>query len=73
MVPPESQRNDTTHAVGGIFQHSFAIVVGLILMIVGLGMGVTILLLPIGLPVGLLGLAVFLWGLFGRRSNLPRQ
>jgi hypothetical protein len=46
--------------------HVVAIVVGLILMIVGVAMGVTLLLLPVGIPLGLVGLGLFLWGIFGR-------
>jgi hypothetical protein len=50
--------------------HSLAVIVGFVLMIVGLGMGVTIVLLPIGIPVGLFGLLLWLWGLF---STAPRK
>jgi hypothetical protein len=49
--------------------HVVAIVAGLILMIVGVGMGVTMLLLPFGIPLGLLGLGLFLWGVFGRAGE----
>jgi hypothetical protein len=34
------------------------------MMIVGLGLGVTMIMLPVGLVVGLLGVAVFLGGIF---------
>jgi hypothetical protein len=51
---------------GRFLGHSAATVVGVILMIVGLAMGVTMVLLPVGIPVGLGGLFIFLWGLFGR-------
>jgi hypothetical protein len=44
--------------------HTLAVVAGLVLMIVGLGMGVTMVLLPVGLPVGLAGLLLCMWGLF---------
>ena len=50
--------------------HTIAVVAGLVLMIVGLGMGVTMVLLPIGLPVGLAGLLLVLWGLY---FGPPRQ
>jgi hypothetical protein len=43
--------------------HTIAVVAGLVLMIAGLGMGVTMVLLPIGLPLGLAGLLLFVWGL----------
>ncbi|HEX8201513.1 MAG TPA: hypothetical protein VF590_13595 [Isosphaeraceae bacterium] len=45
------------------FGHLFALLAGLVLMFSGVGMGVTIVLLPLGIPVGLIGLALFLWGL----------
>jgi hypothetical protein len=50
--------------------HLIAVVAGLVLIIVGLGLGVTMVLLPIGIPVGLTGLLLFLWGLyFGAQRN----
>jgi hypothetical protein len=45
-------------------EHAMAIVVGFVMMIVGLGLGVTMVMLPVGLVVGLLGVAVFLGGFF---------
>ena len=44
--------------------HTIAVVLGLLLMIVGLGLGVTMVALPIGLPVGLAGLVIFIWGFY---------
>ena len=44
--------------------HITAIVVGFILMIVGLGLGVTMIMLPVGVVVGLIGVAMFVSGLF---------
>ena len=53
--------------VGGRFlAHTIAIAVGLVLAVIGLGLGVTMVLLPIGLPVGLVGVVILVWGLFGR-------
>ena len=52
--------------VGRFLEHAAAIVVGLVMMIVGLGLGVTMIMLPIGITIGLLGLAVFIGGLFAR-------
>jgi hypothetical protein len=51
--------------------HAIAVVVGVVLMIAGLGMGVTMVLLPIGIPLGLGGVLLCLWGLFyaGPRSS----
>jgi hypothetical protein len=40
--------------------------VGLMMMIVGLGLGVTMIMLPVGVVVGFIGLALLIVGLFGR-------
>ena len=47
----------------GVFEHALAIVAGFILMIPGLGLSVTMIMLPIGLVVGLAGLALFISGM----------
>jgi hypothetical protein len=47
-----------------VLGHTLAIVLGLLLMIIGLGLGVTIVALPIGLPLGLAGLLLCAWGLY---------
>jgi hypothetical protein len=46
----------------GVFEHTLAIVVGVILMIFGLGLSVTMIMLPVGLVVGLAGLGMFIAG-----------
>jgi hypothetical protein len=46
-----------------VLGHTIAVLVGLMLMIFGLAMGVTMVALPIGIPVGLGGLLLFIWGL----------
>jgi hypothetical protein len=48
---------------GRFLGRTAAVVVGLVLMIVGLALGVTMVLLPIGLPVGFAGLFIMMWGL----------
>ena len=48
-----------------ILAHVAAVAVGFVLMVVGLGLGVTMIMLPVGLAVGLLGVMLFVWGLFG--------
>jgi len=53
----------TTESVLG---HAAAVVVGFAMMIVGLGLGVTMIMLPVGLVVGLIGAAIFIGGLFAR-------
>jgi len=50
--------------IGRFLEHSTAVVLGLIMMIVGLGLGVTMIMLPVGLAIGLLGVAVLIGGLF---------
>jgi hypothetical protein len=41
-----------------------AVIIGFVLMVVGLAMTVTIVMLPAGVVVGLLGVGLFLTGLF---------
>jgi hypothetical protein len=48
------------------FEHAAAVVVGFVMMVVGLALGVTMIMLPGGLVVGLLGVAILLAGLFAR-------
>jgi hypothetical protein len=50
---------------GRFAAHALAIVLGLILIVVGIAMGVSIALLPIGVPTGFAGLLLLMWGLFG--------
>jgi hypothetical protein len=45
-------------------EHAAVVIVGFVLMVVGLAMGVTMVLLPIGIVVGLMGVAIFVAGLF---------
>ena len=52
--------------VGRFLEHAAAVVVGLIMMIVGLGLGVTMIMLPVGITIGLLGVALLVGGLFAR-------
>jgi hypothetical protein len=52
-------------AGGLVLGHAAAIAIGLVLMIAGIGMGVTIVLLPLGIATGITGLFIFLWGLLG--------
>ena len=51
--------------------HSAAIVLGLVLIFSGLAMGVSLVLLPLGIPVGLGGLLLFLWGTFAAPPTGP--
>ena len=51
--------------VEGVLGHIAAIMVGFVMMVVGLGLGVTMIMLPAGIVIGLIGAAVFVGGLFG--------
>ena len=51
-------------ATEGALWHIVAVMVGFVLMVVGLGLGVTMVMLPVGNVVGLLGVAIFVGGLF---------
>jgi hypothetical protein len=53
----------TTESVLG---HIAAVIIGFVMMVVGLGLGVTMIMLPVGIVVGLLGAAIFIGGLFAR-------
>jgi hypothetical protein len=53
-------------SVVGFLEHAAFVTTGFALMVVGLGLGVTIIMLPVGLVIGLIGLAMFVGGLFAR-------
>jgi hypothetical protein len=63
-VDPNAAR-EVAKGAGRLIVHALSIVLGLILSVVGIAMGVSIALLPIGIPVGLAGLVLLMWGLFG--------
>jgi hypothetical protein len=54
------------HGIGRFLEHAAAVVVGLVLMVIGLGLGVTMIMLPVGVAVGLLGVLILVGGLFAR-------
>ena len=51
-------------ATENVLGHIAAIVVGFVMMVIGLGLGVTMIMLPLGIVVGLIGVAIFVGGLF---------
>jgi hypothetical protein len=55
--------NDEDKHPDSVAFHLVAIVAGLVMMVLGLGLGVTMVLLPLGLVIGLAGLVVLVWGL----------
>jgi hypothetical protein len=69
MSEREPVGEDLVKGVRNFFGHIAAVVLGLILMIVGLAMGVTIVMLPVGIPVGLAGVLLFIWGVTGYSST----
>jgi hypothetical protein len=46
-----------------IISHLIMAIVGFVMMMVGVGMSVTMVLLPVGIPLGLAGLALLVSGL----------
>jgi hypothetical protein len=52
--------------VGRFAEHTAIVVVGLLLMILGLGLGVTMIMLPVGVVIGLVGILMVVGGLFAR-------
>jgi len=52
-----------------VLGHVAAIIVGFVMMVVGLGLGVTMVMLPVGIVIGLVGVAIFVGGLFARIPN----
>jgi hypothetical protein len=65
MTAPHSVSQELVKGTGRFVAHVLSLVAGLILIVAGIAMGVTIAMLPIGIPIGFLGLALFMWGLFG--------
>ena len=51
---------------GHFLGHVTAVVLGFVLIIVGMAMGVTMVLLPAGVVIGLLGVALVVGGVFAR-------
>lgn len=58
--------------IGRFFEHAAVVVVGFVLMVLGLGLGVTMIMLPVGLVLGLAGMALFVAGIFVRLDDRRR-
>jgi hypothetical protein len=62
-------RYPTLHAVlvgaARVAVRTGAIAIGVPMMVLGLAMGVSLVMLPAGLVIGLLGLLIALWAMFG--------
>jgi hypothetical protein len=50
--------------------HTLALVAGVILTVLGLGLVVTIWGLLLGIPIGLSGILLCYWGLFGSAATM---
>jgi hypothetical protein len=55
--------------VVGLVEHVFFVIAGFVLMVVGVGLSVTMIMLPVGLALGLLGFAMFVGGLTVRMNR----
>ncbi len=70
MAKPSAGQWRRLLEIGGlILGHVAAVAIGFVMMVVGLGLGVTIIMLPIGLAIGLVGVGIFVWGLLGHLGN----
>ena len=54
-----------------IASHLLAVIAGLILVMIGLLLSVPMVGLPLGIPLGLAGVLICLWGLFGTTKQKP--
>jgi len=58
--------------IGRLFNRFVAVTVGVVLMIVGLGMMVTIVAFPVGVVLALLGVLIFVYGLLTPEGGAER-
>jgi len=49
-----------------VLEHAATVLLGFVLIVVGLALGVTMIMLPVGIPVGLIGVLLVIGGLFVR-------
>jgi hypothetical protein len=64
MVGVFRGRRSWITTIESLLGHIAAVIIGFVMMVVGLGLGVTMIMLPVGVVVGLIGFAVFVGGLF---------
>jgi archaellum biogenesis protein FlaJ (TadC family) len=57
--------------IESVLEHVAAVIIGFVMMVVGLGLGVTMIMLPVGIVIGLLGVALFIGGLLVRFDQKP--
>jgi hypothetical protein len=56
-------------SIVAIAEHAFFVLLGFGLMVLGLGLGVTMVMLPFGIVIGLLGIAMLVGGLFAEMTD----
>ena len=59
-----------TETGSNIALHTLALLAGVILVILGLGLVMTIWGLLLGIPIGLVGVLLCLWGFTGREATM---
>lgn len=69
MTDKESATRHAIEVGESFIGHVAAVVVGFVLMVIGLGLGVTMIMLPLGLVIGISGLLLVVWGLFERSKK----
>ena len=71
VLPQTPETARIRHPIFNAMTRTVALLAGWILMILGLGMGVTVVMLPAGLVIGILGvlLVVWAWAAPGFRDN----
>jgi hypothetical protein len=69
MTDKKSTTRHMVEAGESFIGHVAAVVIGFVLMVVGLALGVTMIMLPLGLVVGIAGLLLVVWGLFERAKK----
>jgi hypothetical protein len=57
-------------SIEGVLGHVAAVIVGFVMMVVGLALGVTMIMLPVGVVIGLIGAALFVGGLFAHLDEM---
>jgi hypothetical protein len=65
MSARKSPFYEVPQATALLIVHFIAMVLGFALKVTGVALGVSILLLPVGIVVGFAGCFLFIWGLFG--------
>lgn len=63
MVPANHSNHHVLETSERVVGHTIAIFGGFALAVLGVALSVTMVLLPIGLPIGLAGVMLLIWGL----------